>query len=56
MTLLLDRSHRINPQNDPQNEFPGVKIIGDQERHENSRAKAVTQHSHNQHPDQRWCS
>jgi len=30
--------------------------IGDVERLENSKAKAVTQPSHKQHPDQVWCS
>jgi len=29
----------------------GVDKIGEHERHENSRAKVVTQHSHKQHPD-----
>ena len=37
-------------------EVATVDKIGKQQRHENSRAKAVTQHSHTQHPDQGSCS
>ena len=37
-------------------EVATVDKIGKYKRHENSRAKAVTQHSHKQHPDLGSCS